>query len=106
MANFVLLYNGGSFPESREAQTKFMQAWDAWYGHLGSAVVDRGHPFSHVAKSIAGDGTVSDGPAATIASGYSIIKANSLNEAAEEARNCPVLQNGAQISVYEALEVM
>ena len=106
MANFVLLYNGGSFPESQEAQAKFMQAWETWFGHLGSAVVDRGHPFSRVAKSIASDGTVSDGPAATIASGYSIIKAASLEEAAAEAKNCPVLQNGAQISVYESLEIM
>jgi hypothetical protein len=106
MANFVLLYSGGSMPESKAEQAAIMQAWGAWYGGLGSAVVDGGNPFTPKAKRIARDGTVSDGPVGTMASGYSILKADSLGAAVEMAKGCPVLQGGAQISVYETFPVM
>ena len=106
MANFVLLYSGGSMPESQAEQAAVMQAWEAWFGRLGSAVVDGGNPFTPVAKRIASNGTVSDGPVGTMASGYSIIKADSLDSAVELARGCPVLQSGAQISVFETFPVM
>jgi hypothetical protein len=106
MANFVLLYSGGSMPETEAEQAAVLQAWTAWYEGLGSAVVDPGNPFSPMAKSITSDGTVSDGPIGTPASGYTIIKADSLDEAAGIAKDCPVLQGGAQISVYETFNVM
>ena len=106
MASFVLLYSGGSMPESEAEQAAVMQAWGAWFGGLGSALVDGGNPFTPMAKSIASDGTVSDGPVGTMASGYSIIKADSLDAAVEMARGCPVLQGGAQITVFETFPVM
>lgn len=106
MANFVLLYSGGSMPESQAEHAAVMKAWEAWFGGLGSAVVDGGNPFTPKAKSIASNGTVSDGPVGTMASGYSIIKADSLDAAVDIAKRCPVLQGGAQISVYETLPVM
>ena len=106
MANFVLLYSGGSMAESEAEQAAVMQAWGAWFGGLGSAVVDGGNPFTPKAKRIARDGTVGDGPVGTMASGYSILTADSLGAAVEMARSCPVLQGGAQISVYETFPVM
>ena len=106
MANFVLLYSGGGMPESEAEQAAAMQAWGAWYGKLGSALVDGGNPFTPKAKRIASNGTVSDGPVGTMATGYSIIKADSLGEAVEMAKGCPILQGGGQISVYETFPVM
>ena len=106
MANFVLLYSGGSMPESQAEQAAVMQAWTSWFGELGSALVDAGNPFTPVAKRIASDGTVSDGSVGTMASGYSIIKADSLDAAVKMAKGCPVLQGGAQISVFETFPVM
>jgi hypothetical protein len=106
MANFVLIYSGGSMPESEAEQAAVLQAWGAWFAGLGSAVVDGGNPFTPRAKHIASNGTVSDGPVGTMASGYSILKAESLDAAVEMARGCPVLQGGGQISVYETSQVM
>ena len=106
MANFVLLYSGGGMPESEAEQAAVLQAWGAWYGRLGSTVVDGGNPFTTQAKRIASDGTVSDGAVGTMASGYSIIKADSLDAAVEMAKGCPILQSGGQISVYETFQVM
>ena len=106
MANFVLLYSGGSMPASEAEQAAVLQAWGAWYTGLGSALVDGGNPFTPVAKSFSSDGTVRDGPVGTPASGYTIIKADSLDAAVEMAKGCPVLQGGSQVSVYETFNVM
>lgn len=106
MANYLLLYSGGSMPATEAEQKAVMDAWTAWYTGLGEAVVDPGNPFTPMAKSVSSDGKVHDGPAGTMASGYTIIKAGSLDAAALLARGCPVLQGGAQITVYETFNVM
>jgi hypothetical protein len=106
MANYVLLYSGGSMAEGEAEQAAVMQAWGAWFGGLGSALVDGGNPFSGQAKSIASNGSVSNGPIGTAANGYSILKADSLDAAVQLAKGCPVLQGGGAITVYETFQVM
>lgn len=106
MAKFVLLYSGGSMPETEAEQATVMQAWGAWYEGLGSAVVDPGNPLNPMVKNIASNGTVSDGPVGTMVSGYTILMADSLDAAVDMAKGCPVLQGGSQISVYEAHEML
>lgn len=104
MANYLLIYSGGSMPEGEAAQKQVMDAWGQWFGKLGDAVVDGGNPTTPHSKIIASNGTVSDAPAAV--SGYSVIKANSLADAVEKAKGCPVLSGGAKVTVYETFEAM
>ncbi|TMK60487.1 MAG: hypothetical protein E6G43_10075 [Actinobacteria bacterium] len=104
MAKYLLLYSGGSMPETEAEQASVMKAWDSWFHELGSAIADGGNPFTQATKSISSDGAVSD--KAPAASGYSILEADSLDAAAGLAKGCPVLQGGASISVYETFEVM
>ena len=106
MTKFVLLYSGGSMPEGEAAQAAVMQVWNAWFGQLGAALVDGGQPFTPQATRIAPDGTVEEGAGGTPASGYSIIEADSHEAAVALAKGCPVLQGGAQITVYETFPVM
>lgn len=106
MANFVLLYSGGRMPETEAEQAAVLKAWTDWYGRLGGAVVDPGNPFTPAAKNIAPNGKVSDGPVGVMATGYTIVTADSLDAAAEFARECPVLNGGGQITVYETFPVM
>lgn len=106
MAKYLLLYIGGSMPETEAEQAQVIRAWTDWYTKLGSAVVDPGNPFSPAAKSVSSDGSVKDGPAGTMASGYTILQAGSLDEAAQMAQTCPVLAGGAKISVFETFDVM
>lgn len=106
MANYVLLYSGGAMGADEAEQAAIMQAWGAWFGRLGSALVDGGNPFSGQARSIASDGKVSNGPVGAMATGYSIIKADSLDSAVEMAQGCPVLQGGGEVTVYETFNVM
>ena len=106
MANFVLLYTGGSLAETPAEREAVMQAWGAWFGKLGSALVDAGNPFTPAAKTISKGEKVSDGTVGTLATGYSVIKADSLGAAVELAKGCPHITSGGQISVYETFPVM
>ena len=106
MTKYVLLYSGGRMPETEAEQAAVMQEWQAWYAELGAALVDAGLPFTPQAKSIASDGHVTDGPAGTMASGYTVIQADSIDSAVSLAKGCPVLKGGAKISVYETFGIM
>ena len=90
MADYVLLYSGGKMPEGKEEQDAVMAAWNAWFGELGGALKDAGNPFTPAAKSIGSDGSVSDGAGSGPPSGYSIVTADSLDEAVEKMRG-PVI---------------
>ena len=105
MTDYLLLYRGGSMPESEAEQAASMEAWNAWFAALGPAVKDGGNPFAPgAAKTIGADGSIRDGDGA--ASGYSILSADSLDAAADLAKGCPVLQGGATVTVYETFSVM
>jgi hypothetical protein len=106
VADYVLLYSGGRMPESDEERAQVMKAWTDWFGTIGSALKDGGNPFSGKAKTIDADGSVRDGAGGSTASGYSIVTADSLDEAVGLAKGCPVLQGGAGIMVFETFEVM
>jgi hypothetical protein len=104
MANYVLVYSGGSTPDSEQEQAAVMAAWGAWLGGMGDAVLDAGNPFGPSA-SIAHDGSVTDGGSSHL-TGYSILKADSLAAATTLSKDCPVFAGGGAIEVYETFEVM
>jgi hypothetical protein len=101
MANFVLLYTGGGMATTDAERAKMMEAWGAWFGKLGDKVIDAGNPFGPHAKNVSDGGTVHEGAIGTAATGYSIVKADSLDNAVDLAKACPVLHSGGKITVYE-----
>jgi hypothetical protein len=103
VANFVLIYHGGRMPETPEEGAAVTQAWTTWFGQLGDALVDGGNPVSKT-RTISSDGSVSDPSSST--SGYSIIKADSLDAAVALAKGCPVLGGGSSIEVAETFAAM
>lgn len=105
MNKYLLLYSGGSMPQGEEEQKLVTAAWEKWMGANAAALVDGGNPFTPMAKTINSNGQVSDGVGA-MASGYSLIQADSLDAAVAIARTCPVLMGGAKISVFETFDVM
>lgn len=106
MTKFVLIYTGGGMPETEAEQAKVMQDWADWYTNLGSAVVDPGNPIGPVSKRIASNGDVSNGSTNPMTTGYTILSAESLDDAVKMAKKCPVLEGGAEISVFETFDVM
>ena len=100
MSKYVLAYKGGKMAETPEAQEAAMQKWGAWFGTLGSAVIDGGNPFGPSTAVKAGGATAAATAALT---GYSIIEADTIELAAKLVDGCPVLESGGTVEVYEAL---
>ena len=103
MSKFVLVYRGGGMSESPDDQEKVMQEWMGWFGSLGTSVVDAGNPFGP-ACTVGSDGSVIQSGSNQL-TGYSIIEAESLSQAAEHANGCPVLSGDGTIEVYEAMPI-
>jgi S1-C subfamily serine protease len=104
MAKFVFAYSGGGpMPETQEARDASMAAWTAWFGGLGSAVVDPGNPFG--GSSTVTEGGVSEGSTSGI-NGYSIVTAGDLAGATDMAKGCPMLAHGGTVEVHEVFEIM
>ncbi|MGH2628147.1 MAG: hypothetical protein ACRDHY_16025 [Anaerolineales bacterium] len=81
-----------------------MDAWFAWFGALGDAVVDGGKPIG-TAKTIDSNKNVSEGGGPNPLSGYSIIDAADIDTAIELATDCPVLTAGGSIEVAQTLDI-
>lgn len=105
MSNYVLLYQGGGMPETEEEQQKVMEAWGQWYEGMGEAVVDPGAPLNPMAKHLSPDDSVGDLNGGTPFSGYTIIKADSMDDALKHAMGCPIRADGGEVTVYEAWEM-
>jgi len=102
MAKFVYLYSGGSMAETPEEQATVMQQWTAWFTELGSIVADPGAPFG-ASAGVSGVGTTGSGSLG--ATGYSVVAADSLDDALASAKGCPVLASGGAVDVYELIEM-
>jgi hypothetical protein len=107
MGKYVLLYQGGAgMMLTEEARNAELARWGVWYGQLGAAVVDGGNPFGPAAKRVLSSGEVADQAGGQMATGYTIVSAGSLDQAAQMAQGCPVLASGGEVTVYETFDVM
>jgi hypothetical protein len=95
MGKYVLIYYGG------DAGDMPMEAWNKWFGALGDKIIDAGNPFKEGGKAVEKTGvtTIENFPA----NGYSIVKADSIDGAADLAKDCPVVAAGGAVRVYEAM---
>lgn len=102
MAKFIFAYHGGKAPESPEEGAEVMAKWNAWLGGLGDAVVDGGNP-AGPSKTVSASGVSDDGGANPI-SGYSLVQADSIDQAIEMAKGCPIMDHGT-VEVAEAMDM-
>ncbi len=104
MPEYILAYHDDASkmpkkPEDGAAQqAKFM----AWMSELGDAVVNPGTPFGQ-AKMVSSDG-ISEVDNADRLSGFSTIRADSLDAAADIVKTCPYLVFGS-IRVAEVMQM-
>lgn len=104
MPNYLFSYHGGGeMPDDPEVVEKVMAAWGAWYAAQGEAIVDGGSPVS-IAKTIASDGSVSDGGGANPVTGYTIVAADDLDAAVASAKDHPHLEAGS-IEISELIDM-
>jgi len=102
MPNYVFAYHGGKKPESPEDGAKHLAKWKAWVGGLGDAVVNPGTPLGK-SMTVSSSGVSDDGGSNPM-SGFSIVRADSMDAALEIAKGCPFVEIGT-IEVAEVKEM-
>jgi hypothetical protein len=95
--------SGNASPDEMQAMTK---RWMDWIGGIAAQnkLADRGNRLFPSGKVVKPGNIITDGPYSEIKEsigGYSIVKANSLEEAAELAKGCPALSVGGTVEVRE-----
>ena len=102
MPKFLLVYHGGNMPSTPEEGEKVMKAWNDWIGATGKALVDVGNPVGK-SKTVASNGTASDGGGSNPTMGYSILEAADIDSAAKLVKGCPQLSSGGSIEIAEII---
>lgn len=109
MKDFLFVYRSDassiptSSPEEMQALTK---RWMDWIGSIAAQnkLVDRGNRLERSGKVLRPKNVTTDGPYMDIKEsigGYSIVKANSIDEAVKLAERCPGLTLGGTVEVRE-----
>lgn len=96
MKKFIFLYYGYE-PLTQEIK----DAWSDWFASIGDRLVDGGNPFGP-GREITHNGTQELSLDKGSITGYSIINAESIDEAEEIAKGCPIITG---IRVYEAMSM-
>jgi hypothetical protein len=113
MKEFLLIYRNdfGALPnvsqEEAQANTK---KWMDWIGGIAAQnkLSNRGNRLANSGRVLKSGNAVTDGPYTEIkesVGGYSIIKADSYEEAIEIAKGCPVLIVGGNVEIREVDQV-
>jgi YCII-related domain len=102
MPDFIVAYHGGKKPETPEQGAEQMAKWKAWIGGLGDAMVNPGTPLGK-STFINTDGLSSEGGPSAL-TGYSVLRADSMEAALDMAKACPFLEMGT-IEVAQIMEM-
>lgn len=104
MAKYLFVYHGGSLPETDEKVKEVHDAWGAWLGSMGAAVVDGGNPVGK-STTINSDGSVTSNGGANPASGYGLFEAADLDDAIAKAKGCPILAAGGSVELAATIDM-
>ncbi len=107
MKEFLLVFRRDFVKEeqpSPEQLQNMMKPWQDWMGSLAAQnkLADPGNRLAQDGKVVKPNNVVTNGPYVEIKEaigGYIIIKANSLEEAAELSKGCPILTIGGNVEV-------
>lgn len=103
MTQFVLVYLGGNQPSSPEEANKHFSKYMEWLSSLGDSVVIPTIPLKDT-TTVSPDGTVREGGSSAM-SGFTILKADSMEAAISIAQACPFLEIGGSLEVSEMMEM-
>ena len=104
MPQFLFVYHGGHTPTDPAEIKAAMAAWGAWFQDMEDALDIPGNPVGQ-SHTVSADGVVDNG-GANPASGFTVIKAESVEAAIEIAKGCPMVANGSgSVEVAEVHEI-
>jgi hypothetical protein len=113
MSKYLVLYHSPISPQEQmqssspdEAQAG-IDAWTAWAGEAGPAIVDLGAPIASAGSvGPGGAGNQADGTGAGYVGGYSILQADSTADLERLLERHPHLMlDGSRIELYQFLEL-
>ena len=104
MSKYLFVFHGGKPPTNPDDVKKTMDAWGAWYGSMGAAVIDGGNPVGK-SSTVMTDGSLASNGGTNPASGYSLIEASSLEDAHKKAKGCPILKSGGTIEIAQTMDM-
>lgn len=108
MKEFLLIFRREDTPletaMSPEQIQNMMKPWQDWIGSMAAQnkLVSAGNRLESSGKVVKPGKMVTDGPYVELKEaigGYTIVRAASLEEAAELAKGCPILQIGGNVEV-------
>ena len=103
MKQFVLVYLGGNQPSSEEEAENHYKKYFDWLSSLGEIVVIPTIPLKDT-TTVSPDGSIREGGSSAM-SGFSIIKASSIEDALSIAQGCPFLEIGGSLEVSEMMQM-
>lgn len=99
MSQFMITYIGGNQPATKEEGMQHMSKYREWLASLGDSAVSRANPLGNT-HTVNPDGSVAEG-GKSMMSGYTVVAADSIDEAISIAKNCPFLDIGGSLEVSE-----
>jgi len=103
MTQYVLVYLGGNQPSSPEEAKKHFSKYTEWLSSLGDSVISPTIPLKDT-HTVSPDGTIREGGGSAM-SGFSTIKADSMEAALSIAQACPFLEIGGSLEVSELMQM-
>ncbi len=103
MKQYVLVYLGGNHPTNQEEARRHHMKYVEWLTSLGEALVIPTIPLKDT-NTISSDGTIKEGGSSAM-SGFSVIKADSMQAALSIAQACPFLEIGGSLEVSEMMQI-
>lgn len=103
MSQFIITYMGGNKPATEEEGKEQMAKYRAWLSALGDAAVSPANPLKNT-HTVNSDRTVTTGSQSSM-SGYTIISADSIDDAVSIAKECPFLDVGGSLEVSELMQM-
>ncbi len=103
MPQYVMVYLGGDKPSTPEEGQEHFAKYKKWLASLGDSTVSPMNPLKNT-NTVNPDGSVTDGGTTTM-SGYTIVKADSMEVALEMAKACPFLDINGSLEVSELVDM-
>jgi hypothetical protein len=103
MPQYIITYLGGNQPSSPEEGKQHMAKYMEWISSLGNNAVSPMNPFKDT-RTVNSDGAAIAG-SSTKMSGFTIIKADSMDAALSMAKGCPFLEIGGSLEVSELMQM-
>lgn len=103
MPQYVIVYLGGDQQSSPEEDKQHMSKYMDWLSSLGDSAVSPANPLINT-STVNSNGTITTGGNTTM-SGFTIIKADSMEAALEIAKDCPFLEIGGSLEVSEIIQM-